>query len=237
MHRYCSRLKHGLVVLVYGILYFMCFTYIEGRDVASYHIIHTVFDDMIPFCEFFVIPYLLWFFYMFFAVAYFILFGSSKKEYYHLVLNLMMGMTLFLVVSYFYPNMQQLRPTVFPRENWFTHVVRDYVYKMDTPTNILPSIHVFNSLAIHMSMVNSRKLKDHKIICRCSLILTILIILSTMFLKQHSVIDVFLGMTLALFGYLIFYPLPSTETEKDGFAVTGSSLRRKKHYRKRTDNL
>lgn len=55
-------------------------------------------------------------------------------------------MTIFLIVSYAYPNAQHLRPVEFPRDNIFTDVVR-WLYKTDTPTNILPSIHVFNSLA------------------------------------------------------------------------------------------
>ena len=58
------------------------FIYIEKRDVPSYHVIHTVFDDMIPFCEVFVIPYLLWFPYMIGTVAYFVFRKGDHREYY-----------------------------------------------------------------------------------------------------------------------------------------------------------
>ena len=75
----------------------------------------------------------------------------------------------------------------------------------DTPTNILPSIHVFNSLAIHKAIVSCQRLKKHRGIQIASWILTILIVLSTMFLKQHSVIDVCLGITMAVAGSLLFY--------------------------------
>ena len=81
-----------------------------------------------------------------------------------------------------------------------------WLYSTDTPTNILPSIHVFNSLAIHMSLTNCEALRDKKIVKAASFTLTALIIMSTMFLKQHSVIDVCMGTTLALFGFLFFYP-------------------------------
>ena len=117
----------------------------------------------------------------------------------------MMGMTVFLIVSYVYPNAQHIRPTEFPRDNVFTDVVK-WLYSTDTPTNILPSIHVFNSLAIHMSLTNCEALRDKKLIKAASFTLTALIIMSTMFLKQHSVIDVCMGATLALFGFLVFYP-------------------------------
>ncbi|MCD7867126.1 MAG: phosphoesterase [Clostridiales bacterium] len=199
------KYRHGLVMLVFCIVYILLFRWLEMRPVRIYHVVHTVFDDMIPFCEYFIVPYLLWFPYMLFAVLYFVFVNQNRHEYYQLALNLMMGMTLFLVVSYVYPNVQHLRPAEFARDNVFTRLVA-YLYSTNTPTNILPSIHVFNSLAIHMSLANCEALRGRKWIRRSSGLLTVLIILSTMFLKQHSVIDVCLGMTLAMFGYLLFYP-------------------------------
>ena len=171
----------------------------------AYHVVHTVFDDMIPFCEIFIIPYLLWFPYVIMTVVYFLFRNKNKKEYFQLIFNLMMGMTVFLVVPYIYPNVQHLRPAVFPRSNIFTRLVAE-IYRTDTPTNILPSIHVFNSLAVYFAIHHCQALKDRKWLRRGALILSVLIILSTMFIKQHSVIDVCLGTTLALFGHLLFYP-------------------------------
>ena len=63
-----------------------------------------------------------------------------------------------------------------------------------------------------MSLTSCEALKDRKTVKRASLVLTILIIMSTMLLKQHSVIDVCMGATLALFGYLVFYPQKALET-------------------------
>lgn len=89
----------------------------------------------------------------------FYIFNKNKHEYYQLAFNLMMGMTVFLIVSYVYPNAQHIRPTEFPRDNIFTDIVK-WLYSTDTPTNILPSIHVFNSLAIHMSLTNCETLRN-----------------------------------------------------------------------------
>lgn len=199
--------------MIYSIVYTLLFTYLEQRTVRGYHIVHTVFDSSIPFCEYFIVPYLLWFPYMILAVLYFIFINKNKHEYYQLTFNLMMGMTIFLIVSYVYPNALQLRPTDFPRDNIFTDAVK-WLYRTDTPTNVLPSIHVFNSLAIHLSLTNCEALQNRKIVRRCSLVLTVLIIMSTMFLKQHSVMDVSLGITMALSGAIIFYPQRSTNPVK-----------------------
>ena len=213
MKRFIDKYRHGLVIIIYSIVYILMFGWLEHRPIHSYHIVHTVFDDWIPFCEFFIVPYMLWFPYMILAVAYFIFFNKNKHEYYQLAFNLMMGMTVFLIVSYVYPNAQHLRPTEFPRDNIFTSAVK-WLYSTDTPTNILPSIHVFNSLAIHMSLTNCEVLRDKKLVKAASLTLTSLIIMSTMFLKQHSVIDVCMVATLALFGFVVFYPRKVTESSR-----------------------
>lgn len=214
MREFCRKYKHGFIILAYSIIYLLLFFYLERMPVHGYHVVHTVFDDMIPFCEFFIIPYLLWFPYMIGTVVYFIFFNKNKREYYQLIFNMMMGMTIFLIVSYVYPNVLHLRPAEFPRDNMFTDLVK-WLYRTDTSTNVLPSIHVFNSLAIHMALTSCESLRDRRFIRYSSLALTILIIMSTMLLKQHSVIDVCMGSTLALFGYLVFYPQKALDSSAE----------------------
>lgn len=205
---FIKKYKHGFVIVTYSILYLCIFQYLEQRHVYSYHLIHCALDDLIPFCEYFIVPYLLWFPYQVFVIAYFIFFNKEKREYYQLTLNLCMGMTVFLIVSWLYPNIQLLRPSVFTGDSLFIRAVQQ-LYSMDTPTNILPSIHVFNSIAIHLAICKCEQLKDKKWLKRGAGILTFLIILSTMFLKQHSVIDVTLGSAMAGAGYLLFYSRPA----------------------------
>lgn len=226
MVSFFKKYGHGALMGVFGIFYLVLFHYLENKPVYSYHVVHTVFDDKIPFCEVFVIPYYLWFVYVIGTVIYFIFKNKNKREYYQLSFNLMMGMTLFLIVSAVYPNVQQLRPTVFPRQNIFTSMVAA-LYRADTPTNILPSIHVFNSIAIHKAISSSECFRDKKAVRMGSLVLCILIILSTMFIKQHSVIDVFLGATLALFGCFFFYPEQVPEGERQVSWNTRSNGRKR----------
>lgn len=222
-----KKYKHGLLIGGYFLVYTTLFGYLETRPIHIYHVVHTIFDDMIPFCEYFIVPYLLWFPYMFLAILYFIFVNKNKREYYQLSFNLMMGMTIFLIVSYIYPNIQHLRPFTFEHQNIFTRAV-GMLYKIDTPTNILPSIHVFNSLAIHLAISQCEALKKHRGIKIGSAVLTVLIILSTMFLKQHSVIDVCSGITLALFGHLLFYPAKPMESPEN-HSLADFHKQQKKH--------
>ena len=146
----------------------------------------------------------LWFFYIAAAVAYFALANKNVKEYWQLIISLGIGMTLFLVISWIYPNGQELRPVVFERDNIFTDMVK-MLYQMDTPTNIFPSIHVFNSVAVGIAIWKCEALQKHWLLRRSAIVLSILIVLSTMLLKQHSVWDVVCALALNAVVYIFVY--------------------------------
>ena len=84
MIKFIKKYRHGLVIAIYALLYLITFNYLENRTVFSYqyHVIDTVFDSYIPFCEYFIVPYLLWFPYMIMTIWYFIFKNNNKKEYY-----------------------------------------------------------------------------------------------------------------------------------------------------------
>lgn len=192
-----NNYKHGLWIVAYMIFYLLGFFILENAEHRHYHVIHSWLDDQIPFCEYFIVPYLLWFVYLVVGVCWFIFKAEDRREYYQLVSVLALGMTIFLIVSCVYPNKQDLRPTVFANNNIFTQMVQ-MLYKTDTPTNILPSIHVFNSLAMFYAVNGSAQLKKRRGIRIFTGVLTVSIILSTMFLKQHSVVDVSLGILMSV---------------------------------------
>ena len=91
----------------------------------------------------------------------------------------------------------------------FVDLVR-YIYRTDTPTNVLPSIHVFNSIGVCIAIWHSSALKKHRWIQYGSYVLALLIILSTVFLKQHSVTDVIAAFVLAC----VIYPFVYAAQEK-----------------------
>ena len=198
-----TRIKRVIPVALYTVFYLLCFSYLENRHVR-YHIIDSSLDDKIPFCEYFIIPYLLWFLYIAVTVGYFLFFNENTTEFWSLILNLAIGMTLFLIVSYVYPNGLNIRPAEFTNDSVFTRMVQ-FLYRTDTPTNVLPSIHVYNSVAAFSAIHTCKNLQKHKGIRTGSFILTTLIILSTMFIKQHSVFDVLTAFIMAAVMYIVVY--------------------------------
>ena len=111
-------------------------------------------------------------------------------------------MTIFLVVSLVYPNKLDLRPDYVDTSNICGMLV-SFLYKTDTPTNVLPSIHVFNTMALCFAVHGNKELRKRKLLTLSSDILGVLIVLSTMFLKQHSVIDVSLGLVMSVLLQMI----------------------------------
>lgn len=208
-----SKLRTVRPMFLYMITYLVCFGLIEQWNRLHYTVIHTLVDDMIPFSPVFVIPYVLWFPY----VTVFVLFLLMKNEeaYHRLCTALAIGMTVFIIVSIIYPNIHLLRPETMPVDNVFTRMI-SRLYLVDTPTNLTPSIHVFNSLAIIAAAWNwNWKTEDGKVysdktrvLCRIFLtVLGVLITLSTMLIKQHSFSDVVIAIALYMVTHFLVYRL------------------------------
>ena len=176
----------------------------EQSDVRI-HIIHSLADDKIPFCPYFIIPYVMWYFFLIGTVIYFAVSCPSKKEYYQYLATLGVGMTLFLLISYVYPNGQHLRPDLSAAgDGVFISAIR-FLYKIDTPTNIFPSMHVFNATASCIALFQNERCRKNKVFTVSQIVLTVSIVLSTMFLKQHSVADVMTALILNILCYQLFY--------------------------------
>ena len=177
--KFLKKYSHTWIIPIYGILYMLAFRYVEQRNVRP-NIIHVALDDYIPFCEYFIIPYLLWFFYVVATVIYFSFINQNKKEYWQLICTLGIGMTLFIFISLIYPNGQNLRPN-------------------------LTGDSMFNSVACCNAIFRHKEFKNHKIFLAGVWILTVLIILATVFLKQHTVVDVIAAFALNLVCYQFLY--------------------------------
>ncbi|MDD3173113.1 MAG: phosphatase PAP2 family protein [Herbinix sp.] len=200
------KYKHGLI-LSYFFVYLIWFNYLEHAVTRNFTIIHSKLDDLIPFNELFIIPYFIWFAYIFTTVAYFFL--TSKQDFYKCCAYLFTGMTICLIIYTFFHNGHDLRVDLnsLGRSNIFIDMLAK-IYSVDTPTNVFPSIHVFNSVGAFIAINKSERLHKIRWFQWFALILTVMICLSTVYLKQHSVLDVFGALILNIILYVIVY-IPS----------------------------
>lgn len=187
--------------MLYIVIYLPWFFFLE-KYVKHFEIIHVKLDDYIPFCEYFIVPYLMWFVYVAVAVLYF--FFASKEDYYRLCTFLFVGMTLSMIICTIWPNGTDLRPIGVDRDNIFMDMIRK-LWKTDTATNVFPSIHVYNSIGVHIAVMNSGKFKNKRGVRIVSFLLMVSICLATVFLKQHSVVDGLGAIVMSWFMYGMVY--------------------------------
>lgn len=184
--------------IIYFILYFLTENLIPAEKCTPVHI---WLDDVIPFCEWFLIPYVLWYGLIAFSLGYFALYNidSFKKLSKYIFITQMVAMAIYIL----FPSRQDLRPEVFPRENFLTWCI-GLIYSFDTSTGVCPSLHVAYSIGIASVWLRE---KGVKVIWKVLLVvLVILICLSTMFIKQHSATDFFAALPVcALAEILVFH--------------------------------
>lgn len=95
--------KYGHVwMLSYAFIYIPWFARLQENINKPYHVMHTALDDMIPFEEIFIVPYLMWFLYVAATIAFF--FFRNRDDYYRLCTFLFTGMTISLLVCTLFPN-------------------------------------------------------------------------------------------------------------------------------------
>ena len=192
-----SHLKLLLGWLVYFALYFLTENLIP---LEKCHVIHCVLDDVIPFNELFIIPYTFWYVLIVFSLGYFALYNTDGFR--KLSIFIMITQAVAMTVYILYPSIQQLRPDPFPRENVFTWVIGQ-IYAFDTPSGVCPSLHVAYSLGIASVWC---KEKDVRIAWKLLIVaLVALISISTAFVKQHSVVDIFAALPVGLLAEAILY--------------------------------
>lgn len=216
-----SKYKHAWI-LSYGIIYMIWFMWLEKHVTKEYTAVHIRLDDFIPFNEWFVIPYFLWFAFIAVTVGYF--FFTSKTDFYRSCAFLFTGMTICLIIYTIWPNGQDLRPNLetLGRDNILIDAVRR-LYATDTSTNVCPSIHVFNSIAVCISIYHSERLRKHRYIFPASVILAVLICLSTVFLKQHSVFDGICAIVLSAVLYPFVYGFIYQKQRAKRLAAAGTA--------------
>lgn len=194
------RFSH-LILLVGWVVYFAMYFLTENLiPVENCHVMHCALDDIIPFCEWFVLPYVFWYLLIVFSLGYFALYDidSFKKLQTFIIITQAVAMIIYIV----YPSCQNLRPAEFPRDNILTDCV-GLLYAFDTNTGVCPSLHCAYSIGIASVWLKAPNVKWYSkalITVFCALIC-----LSTMFIKQHSAIDFFAAIPVCILAEILVF--------------------------------
>ena len=105
-----------LLLLLGWVGYFILYLLTENLIPAeSCYPVHCWLDDVVPFCEWFIIPYVSWYFLIIGSLAYFLFYSvdSFKKLQTYIIITQIIAMAVYII----FPTRQDLRPTVMPSES------------------------------------------------------------------------------------------------------------------------
>ena len=199
-----SRCKPHLWYQLYWVIYLVWFFWLDNTITQPKYIIHAPLDDLIPFNEWFVIPYCSWFLLLVAVTA--LLWWKDTASYDKLCLMMFSGMTFCLIIYMLLPNGLDLRPTVeeIGRSNPAMWVMQ-LLWKADASVNVCPSIHCQSTACMAIAISESKLAEERPMLRPIALVWAALICLSTVFTKQHSVLDVVCGLTVAVVWLPVLY--------------------------------
>ena len=196
MKKYIQEHKYVLLVL-YLPIYLIWFALVE-RMVPSTEgcfVSYLPLDDKIPFLPGFILAYVLWYPFLIVPVK------DDCRAFIRYAAFIIAGFSISLTICMIWPNCQLLRPSVVDTSTLCGWLV-NAIYSADTPTNVLPSMHVVGCMAVLAVTFDSKYLKKVRI---PAVIIAVAICAATVFVKQHSILDVFAALALSLVLYLIIY--------------------------------
>lgn len=199
MERYLKRKEklYILLIILSTIVVQLIFYAIADSFGYRAHLLNPgVVDNLVPFKTFFVYPYLFWII-MLIAVPY-VIGLKDEKQFKKYIIAVYACSVISLLIFTIYPTIMQ-RPELIVND--FSDKLLSLSYRFSTPTKSAPSIHVALCTLFSLATLTSRKLNIfYKVII---LLVSIIIIMSTMFVKQHYFIDVITGVGVGVISWLI----------------------------------
>lgn len=195
-----SEHRYG-VVLLYIPVYLLIFLLLELFPHSEFHLIYSPIDSLIPTVPAFIIAYALWWLLFPASLIWFYLM-EGREAFLKLCFILFSGYTVCLICYFVYPNGLELREPL-TGNDIFSRAV-ELLRSIDTPQHVCPSMHVSSTVAISLSLKDAKRIPAA---LKGAIHLSgLLIIISTMLIKQHSVIDVFYGILLSLILCILWKP-------------------------------
>ncbi len=212
--------KYAYAILVFIPLYACYFALCRIREPVW--TVHSPVDDLIPFVPAFIYFYFLW--YLFISIPLIWLAYKSRTDFLRLTLYLVIGMIVchafFLILPSTIDFRVQAEAEIAGKPGLTAFLCR-FIYASDLPRNVFPSMHCFESVAIHIVLCHGEAgRKYRRFLYPVSLFCAVMICVSTVFIKQHSFYDVIGGVALAFILLPVVYiPKWKFLQNKDSAAV------------------
>ena len=155
-----------------------------------YYDVSLWFEKDIPFVPSMIIGYSL----VFVLVALLFLLIDNMPDYWDMCIRFFNMTLLCFIIFLIFPVRMDLRPEVTMANNWITELVCFYFW-LDHPYNLFPSMHL--SASFFAAFYCMRK---GRIIGWLAMIMAVIVGVSVVLLKQHYIMDIVAGFTVAWFS-------------------------------------
>lgn len=196
--------RHLIPIAVWFVFYMGLFVFQEFVPPTNVHLIHCGLDNLIPNMAVFVYPYVSWFPYIV-VCAVLAIRNLDDCQYRKAILILTAGMNIFLLISYVWPTGLNFRESITYDLTTLSGNLLKFVQTVDTPNSVFPSMHVYVTLVLQYTLEMQKKIVSAWGIW-AGRVVAFLIVLSTMFTKQHSAVDVI--------GAIVMFAILAVAAEK-----------------------
>lgn len=193
-----KKIEFKPLILTVALIAFQSICYFVSKLLGgSPHLIGGFIDDKIPFNMWFIIPYCIWYV-LIFLIPYYI-YKKDKDLFVRYIVSYTLCTIVANIIFIVYPTYVD-RPVV--SGNGVLEFITKVVFAVDTPPqNCFPSLHCAVSMLFVLYMFRCKECPLHWKVC--TFIIAIMIMVGTLFVKQHVLIDLISGDVIALFIYLV----------------------------------
>lgn len=196
LREYFWLLKAFGYIVVYAIIAIVLYSYVAAHSIRPPTTLFTPIDHSIPFISAFAIFYVFIFYpFLIYSLAYFWMIRTEKSD--QLFVALLIMYLICYVIYIVFPVMM-IRPSPQELPNDFLSRVMAKYYEKDPPLNCFPSLHA--ALSSIIAYFWSKERPQYK----CAFwAIAVLVMISTLFVRQHVIVDEIAGFMVAILsGYI-----------------------------------
>lgn len=199
MKKHLMKINKKDLILIISVIVLNTTIYIIGRtNKITPYVVTGTLDSYIPFIKWFIYPYVSWYLLIFLMPLLVSIY--DKDAFYKYITFMYLSLLVTLIVYIFAPTII-IREDINLLNNTLTDRLITHIYNAGSTLASAPSLHVLLAFGFMMPLINGKKVPN--IIRIIGVILGLLIILATVFIKQHALIDVVTSIFIVIVCYFI----------------------------------
>lgn len=189
-----------IYLFIFYFLFIVLFGLIQKYyNPVSSHLVTWPIDYYMPYNQYFMIAYAIW--WPFVPSAFIFFYFRDIPSFKSLCFQVLIVCYLTLIIYIIYPSYLDLRQPIYETDICSKAIL--WLRSIDPPRNVFPSLHVSETVSICFVVYKSRDLLLNRYVKGIIYLIGILIIVSTIYIDQHSIADILFAIILSVIFYVI----------------------------------